>query len=58
MTLLAYLVRRVVITVPLLLLVTLLGFIITYLIPADPLAMVLSERAMANPQIVQAYRER
>ncbi len=58
MTLLAYLVRRVVITMPLLLLVTLLGFIITYLIPADPLAMVLSERAMANPQIVQAYRER
>ncbi|MGQ9814892.1 MAG: ABC transporter permease [Candidatus Roseilinea sp.] len=58
MSLLIYLVRRAIITVPLLLLVTLLGFIITYLIPADPLAMVLSERAMSNPQIVQAYRER
>jgi peptide/nickel transport system permease protein len=58
MPLLAYLIRRIVITVPLLLLVTLLGFLITYFIPADPLAMVLSERAMANPQIVQAYRER
>jgi len=58
MPLLAYLIRRIVITVPLLLLVTLLGFVITYFIPADPLAMVLSERAMANPQIVQAYRER
>lgn len=53
-----YLIRRVLVTLPLLALVTLLGFIITYLIPADPLSMVLSERAMANPQIVQAYRER
>ncbi len=58
MGLLAYLLRRVLITIPLLLLVTLFGFILTYLIPADPLAMALSERAMANPQIVQAYRER
>lgn len=58
MSLLAYLARRVLVTIPLLFLVTLLGFIITYLIPADPLAMVLSERAMANPQIVQTYRER
>jgi peptide/nickel transport system permease protein len=39
-------------------LITLLGFVLTYLIPADPLAMVLSERAMANPEIVRAYRER
>jgi peptide/nickel transport system permease protein len=50
--------RRVVVTVPVLVLITLLGFVLTYLIPADPLAMVLSERAMANPEIVQAYRER
>lgn len=47
-----------VVTVPVLLLITLLGFVLTYLIPADPLAMVLSERAMANPEIVRAYRER
>ncbi|MDR7481530.1 MAG: ABC transporter permease [Armatimonadota bacterium] len=50
--------RRVLVTLPLLVLVTLLGFVLTYLIPADPLAMVLSERAMANPEIVRAYRER
>lgn len=50
--------RRVVVTIPVLLLITLLGFVLTYLIPADPLAMVLSERAMANPEIVRAYRER
>ncbi len=46
------------VTVPLFFLITLLGFVLTYLIPADPLAMVLSERAMANPEIVRAYRER
>jgi peptide/nickel transport system permease protein len=50
--------RRALVTVPLLFLITLLGFVLTYLIPADPLAMVLSERAMANPEIVRAYRER
>ncbi len=50
--------RRVLVTVPVLFVMTLLGFVLTYLIPADPLSMVLSERAMANPDIVRAYRER
>ncbi|MCS7087451.1 MAG: ABC transporter permease, partial [Thermoflexales bacterium] len=58
MSVIRYFLRRLLVTIPLLFLVTLLGFTITYLIPADPLAMVISERAMANPQIVQAYRER
>mgnify|MGYP000044180732 CR=1 FL=1 len=51
-------IRRVLVTIPVLFLITLIGFVLTYLIPADPLAMVLSERAMANPEIVRAYRER
>jgi peptide/nickel transport system permease protein len=50
--------RRVLVTVPVLFLITLIGFVLTYLVPADPLAMVLSERAMANPEIVRTYRER
>lgn len=50
--------RRALVTVPVLFLITLIGFMLTYFIPADPLAMVLSERAMANPDIVKAYRER
>ncbi|MGQ0571405.1 MAG: ABC transporter permease [Armatimonadota bacterium] len=50
--------RRVLVTVPVLFLITVLTFALTFLIPADPLAMVLSERAMANPEIVRAYRER
>ncbi|MFN3928895.1 MAG: hypothetical protein ACK4OK_04605, partial [Thermoflexus sp.] len=58
MSLIWFLIRRLLITIPVLWLITVLGFALTYLIPADPLAMVLSERAMANPEIVQAYRER
>jgi peptide/nickel transport system permease protein len=53
-----FIARRALVTVPVLFLITVLGFVLTYLIPADPLAMVLSERAMANPEIVRAYRER
>ncbi|MCS7252332.1 MAG: ABC transporter permease [Anaerolineae bacterium] len=58
MPLLWYLIRRIMVTIPVLWLITVLGFALTSLIPADPLAMVLSERAMANPEIVKAYRER
>lgn len=58
MPLLWYLIRRILVTIPVLWLITVLGFALTSLIPADPLAMVLSERAMANPEIVKAYRER
>ncbi len=53
-----FIARRVVITVPVLLIITLIGFVLTYLIPADPLAMALSERALANPAIVRAYKEK
>ncbi len=53
-----YILRRIVFMVPLLIGVTLMAFIVSHLVPADPLGMVLSERAMNNPEIVQAYRER
>ncbi|MBO9368902.1 MAG: ABC transporter permease [Chloroflexi bacterium] len=53
-----YILRRVLVTIPVLWLITVFGFALTFLIPTDPLAMVLSERAAANPAIVQAYRER
>ncbi|MFQ5856631.1 MAG: ABC transporter permease [Anaerolineae bacterium] len=53
-----YIARRIVLAVPLIISITLLAFIVSHLIPADPLGMVLSERAMNNPEIVQAYRAR
>ncbi|WP_166352881.1 ABC transporter permease [Phytoactinopolyspora limicola] len=53
-----YLVVRAGITVLLLFGVTLTTFILTNLIPADPVQAVLGEQAAANPEIVAAYRER
>jgi peptide/nickel transport system permease protein len=53
-----YILRRILITIPVLWLITVFGFVLTFLIPTDPLAMVLSERAAANPEIVRAYRQR
>lgn len=53
-----YIARRIVLTVPLIIGITLMAFVVSHLVPADPLGMVLSERAMANPEIVQAYRAR
>ncbi len=55
---LVYVGRRLLLTVPLLVGVTLLTFVISHLVPADPLGIVLSERAMAHPEIVRAYRAR
>lgn len=53
-----YIARRILLLPPLIVGITLLAFIVSHLVPADPLGMVLSERAMANPDIVAAYRAR
>lgn len=58
MNLAAYLGRRLLFALPLVLGITAATFLIAHVVPADPLGMVLSERAMQNPEIVQAYRER
>jgi len=50
--------RRLVVTVPLLLAVTLVTFTISHLIPADPLMAILPERAANDPDVVRMYRER
>ncbi len=53
-----YIGRRLVLMPILIIGITLLAFIVSHLVPADPLGMVLSERAMNNPEIVAAYRAR
>src|SRR3972149_6183107 len=58
MNLPAYLGRRLLFALPLVIGITLATFLISHVVPADPLGMVLSERAMQNPEIVKAYRER
>lgn len=43
---------------PMLIGVTLLAFIISHLVPSDPLVLLVSEKAMNNPEIVKAATEK
>jgi peptide/nickel transport system permease protein len=51
-----FLVRRLVTLIPTLLGVTLATFLIAHYIPGEPLAAVLGQRALSNPDIVARYR--
>ena len=55
MTLWRYALRRLVLLVPALLSVTLVTFALANFIPGDPLAAVLGDQAMDNPEIVARY---
>jgi peptide/nickel transport system permease protein len=58
MSLPMYLARRIVFTIPLIVGISLVAFIIANAIPADPTAANLGERAAADPQIVAAFRHK
>ena len=53
----AYLIRRLLLSLLVLLLVTLVTFILAHSIPGDPLAAVVNER-VAKPEIVEQYRKK
>lgn len=55
---LRYILRRIAIAIPTLVAVTVVTFIITNAIPADPIVTVLGEKTAENPVAVQAYRAR
>ncbi|MGI9596877.1 MAG: ABC transporter permease [Acidimicrobiales bacterium] len=53
-----YIIRRLLL-VPLLLVgISTLAFVVSHTIPADPLATLVSERQLSNPEVVEAARER
>ncbi len=56
MTLLRFLVRRVLLTIPLLIGITLLAFVISHTVPSDPLVANLGQRAMSDPATVAAFK--
>jgi len=58
MTLYRYIVRRVLLLIPMLIGITLLSFILSHAIPADPIATNLGDRAAADPTIVAAFKHR
>ncbi|HEX8683687.1 MAG TPA: ABC transporter permease [Ardenticatenaceae bacterium] len=51
-----YVVRRVLLTIPLLIGITLMAFIISHAVPADPITANLGQRAMSDERIVAAFR--
>lgn len=51
-----YILRRLVLTIPLLFGITLMAFAISHAIPADPVTANLGQKAMSDPEIVAAFR--
>jgi peptide/nickel transport system permease protein len=49
-----HIIRRLLLVIPMLIGVTLLTFVVSRVVPADPLAVIVSEKALDNPEIVQA----
>jgi peptide/nickel transport system permease protein len=54
MSLTTSILRRVLIMFPMLIGVTMLAFIVSNMVPSDPLFLLISEKAMNNPEIVEA----
>jgi len=55
MTFQTYLIRRLVLLVPLLLGTALLTFVVSHAVPADPLAANVGPEGMMNPEVVEAF---
>ncbi len=53
-----FVVRRLAALLLLLLGITFIAFLLTHLVPGDPAAANLGQRAVSNPEIVQAFKER
>jgi peptide/nickel transport system permease protein len=58
MSLQTYILRRLVLLVPMVLGITLLTFVISHFVPSDPVAANLGDRAAANPELVAAFRSK
>jgi len=51
-----FLIRRLLLTIPILFGITLLSFVIARAVPSDPIVANLGQRAMSDPKIVAAFR--
>ncbi len=54
MSLLTLIIRRLLLMIPMLIGITLLLFIVTHLVPSNPLAVILPEKSLSDPEIVRA----
>jgi peptide/nickel transport system permease protein len=51
-----FILRRVIITIPILVGITLIAFLIAHVVPADPITANLGQHAISDPDIVAAFR--
>ncbi len=58
MSLFTHIARRLLLVIPMLIGITLLTFLVSRLVPADPIAIIVSEKALDQPDIVQAAIEK
>jgi peptide/nickel transport system permease protein len=54
----AYILRRVVLLLPMIVGITVISFVLSHAVPADPVAANLGEQAAADPAVVAAFRHR
>ena len=54
MSLIQHIIRRIVLMIPMLMGITLLLFVVTHIVPVDPLAVILTEKSMEDPEAVAA----
>lgn len=53
-----HIIRRLLLVIPMLVGVTLITFTVSHLVPVDPLVIIVSEKALDNPEIVKAATEK
>ncbi len=58
MSLFTHIARRLLLVIPMLIGITLLTFLVSRLVPVDPIAIIVSEKALDQPDIVQAAVEK
>lgn len=54
MSLLTHVARRLLLVIPMIIGITLLTFLVSHIVPLDPLAVIVSEKALDQPDIVEA----
>jgi peptide/nickel transport system permease protein len=54
MSIIQHIIRRLVLMIPMLMGITLLLFLVTHIVPVDPLAVILTEKSMEDPEAVAA----
>ncbi|MBV5330991.1 ABC transporter permease, partial [bacterium] len=58
MSIFQYFIRRLLLMIPMIIGITLLLFLVTHIVPVNPLAVILTEKSMDDPEAVKAATEK